>query len=121
LQLHFPAKKLNVIFEPHTFSWRNHDAKAWYADVFNGVDNVAIYQPPIHGATSHNQMTHEEILKAARENHSAIAAFTNREELHAWMNDSVNANSVLLILTSGAFDGMIPDMIQWCDDHFPIS
>ena len=32
--LHFPGRPAVVVFEPHTFSWRNQAALGWYDTVF---------------------------------------------------------------------------------------
>ena len=48
--LHYPARPLVVVFEPHTFSWRSRDALSWYDTVFEGASRVLIAPPPSHGA-----------------------------------------------------------------------
>ena len=60
--LHYPTRPLTVVFEPHTFSWRNRDALPWYDTVFAGVAKVLVIPPPTHGAASHTQSTFDEIL-----------------------------------------------------------
>ena len=62
VQLHFPKRPLVVVFEPHTFSWRNEEAKPWYDSVFDGVSRVLMLPPPTHGAEGHAQMSQDEIV-----------------------------------------------------------
>ena len=50
IRLHYPTKKLVVLFEPHTFSWRTREALPWYDTVFAKADRVLIYKPPLHGS-----------------------------------------------------------------------
>ena len=52
IQKHFPRQRLIVVFEPHTFSWRNRGALTWYDDVFAGASKVLIYEPAAQGAGS---------------------------------------------------------------------
>ncbi len=47
---HFPDRRLLVVFEPHTFSWRNRDALSWYDDVFDGAAAMAVFRPATKGA-----------------------------------------------------------------------
>ena len=47
--LHFPGRRLSVVFEPHTFTWRNRSSLRQYHTAFEGVDTVWIYQPPTKG------------------------------------------------------------------------
>ena len=37
VKLHFPDRRLMVVFEPHTFTWRNREAIAAYDNVFDGA------------------------------------------------------------------------------------
>jgi UDP-N-acetylmuramate: L-alanyl-gamma-D-glutamyl-meso-diaminopimelate ligase len=62
LLLHYPHRPLVVVFEPHTFSWRNRDALPWYDTVFEGVARVLVIPPPHHGEASHHQSSFAEIL-----------------------------------------------------------
>ena len=62
MTLHYPDRRLVVVFEPHTFSWRSRDALSWYDTVFEGADQVLMLPPPGHGADSHNQSSLEEIV-----------------------------------------------------------
>ena len=45
MTLHFPDKPLIIIFEPHTFGWRNRANLNWYDDVFREASNIFIAPP----------------------------------------------------------------------------
>ena len=107
--LHFPDRPLTVVFEPHTFSWRNRDALPWYDTVFRGVARVLIVPPPHHGEASHRQSSLDEIL--ARIGAAGITA-----EPVATTEAAINALSMLkgdevvLLLSSGPILGL-PDAL----------
>ena len=50
VKLHYPDRRLMVVFEPHTFTWRNRDAIAAYDNVFDGAAKILIYEPASQGA-----------------------------------------------------------------------
>src|SRR5205085_11357697 len=62
MKQHFPKQRLMIVFEPHTFSWRNREAIGWYDDVFAGANKVFIYEPATQGATTHAQISQAEIV-----------------------------------------------------------
>src|SRR5262249_925261 len=61
-KLHFPDRRLVIVFEPHTFTWRNRAAIADYDDVFAGAAKVFIFEPASQGAATHAQLTQDEIV-----------------------------------------------------------
>ena len=103
--LHFPERPAVVVFEPHTFSWRNHAALSWYDTVFEGVSRVLLLPPPTHG--SHDQIGGPEILQrivAAGVKARRLSAIARRP----WrIFDGVcTATKSLLLLSSGSLDGL---------------
>ncbi len=66
MKLHFPERRLIVVFEPHTFSWRNRGAISWYDDAFEGAGKVLIFPPAEQGSASHAQLSHDEIVARVR-------------------------------------------------------
>lgn len=106
VRLHFPTRPLVVIFEPHTFSWRNAQALDWYARVFAGVDQVILLPPPSHGAEDHDQLDGADILAAIRA--SGITAHPAADGLHglALTEELLTGDEVVLLLSSGPLDGL---------------
>lgn len=106
ITLHFPARPQVVIFEPHTFSWRNAEALPWYDTVFEGVAQVLLLPPPGHGAQGHEQVSQGQIL--ARICHSGVQARSvdGSAEALSWLGTSLRGDEVVLLLSSGPMDGL---------------
>lgn len=118
IKLHFREKKLFILFEPHTFSWRNEDALSWYDTVFSGADSVLIYKPPTHGESTHKQLSlhviTERVEKTGIKTLSAESTQKAKEHFSA-----IESNSVILILSSGNMDGLIEDVTHFAEEKFP--
>ena len=116
IRLHFPDKRLVIVFEPHTFSWRSRDTLFWYDTVFEGAAEVLVYQPPSHGAASHDQVSQHEIVMrigAAGLPVTAIGAEKARDV--AMIASRLRPNDVVLVLTTGNLGGLIPPLVQKLD------
>jgi UDP-N-acetylmuramate: L-alanyl-gamma-D-glutamyl-meso-diaminopimelate ligase len=61
--LHFASRSLVIVFEPHTFGWRNRANLPWYNSVFTGAQAVYLAAPATQGATTHDQLSYEEITE----------------------------------------------------------
>ena len=106
VRLHFPARRLVVIFEPHAFSWRNSQALDWYARVFQGVDQVVLMPPPSHGTDDHAQLDGAEILSAVRASGITAQAAATAEKALALTDRLLMGNEVVLLLSSGPLQGL---------------
>jgi UDP-N-acetylmuramate: L-alanyl-gamma-D-glutamyl-meso-diaminopimelate ligase len=107
--LHYPERPLTVVFEPHTFSWRSRDALSWYDTVFEGAARVLMLPPPTHGAASHHQSTHAEILaRTAAAGVPVEGVETAEQATHAL--SALNGDEAVLLLSSGPLFGL-PDSL----------
>ncbi|MBS0408402.1 MAG: hypothetical protein JSR86_00695 [Proteobacteria bacterium] len=106
IALHFPGRPAVVVFEPHTFSWRNEEALAWYDTVFEGVSRVLLLPPPGHGAATHHQLSQTDILARIRSAGVDADAFANGPEVLAELDRSLSGDEVLLLLSSGPLAGL---------------
>jgi UDP-N-acetylmuramate: L-alanyl-gamma-D-glutamyl-meso-diaminopimelate ligase len=107
VRLHFPDRPLLVVFEPHTFSWRNRDALAWYDSVFEGVDEVILLPPPVHGAASHEQLDQAAILDRIRSAGVRVQpAAADLASILATVEAAVGEDNVVLLLSSGPLAGL---------------
>ena len=106
IALHFPGRPAVVVFEPHTFSWRNEDALSWYDTVFEGVSRVLLLPPPGHGAATHHQLSQTDILARIRAAGVDADAFANGPEVLAELDRSLSGDEVLLLLSSGPLAGL---------------
>lgn len=112
VRLHYPDRRLIVAFEPHTFGWRNRANLPWYDHAFDDVDTVFVAPPETQGASTHDQLSHEEILE--RIGSKALAY--NIEAI----TESLTEDSVVLILTSGSLGGTLPTLVD-AISHSPLA
>lgn len=111
IQLHYPNRPLVVVFEPHTFGWRNRGNLAWYDDVFAEASTVFVAPPETQGASTHDQLSHDEIL--ARIGTRACAYIGPNDVLTA-----LTGNEVVLVLTSGDLHGTLHTLAQEVERKF---
>ena len=109
MRLHYPDRPLIVVFEPHTFSWRSRDALPWYDTVFEGASRVLICPPPVHGAGSHHQSTHEEILARTRAAGVRVEGVATAQAAMDALSH-LRGDEVVLLLSSGPLLGL-PDAL----------
>jgi UDP-N-acetylmuramate: L-alanyl-gamma-D-glutamyl-meso-diaminopimelate ligase len=113
--LHYPERPLVVVFEPHTFSWRNREALSWYDTVFEGAARVLVIPPPSHGAGSHEQSSYAEIL--ARIAGAGIASAPVEDAASATEALSgLKGDEIVLLLSSGPLLGL-PDSLPGVFDR----
>jgi UDP-N-acetylmuramate: L-alanyl-gamma-D-glutamyl-meso-diaminopimelate ligase len=115
---HFPNKKLITIFEPHTFSWRNKNAKDWYQDIFDSSEEVLILPPPTHGINS-DQMTHDEIVREASKNHKKIYSIKTEKEALEKLKKITKKDNIILLVTSGSLFGLTSSVPSLMEKMFP--
>jgi UDP-N-acetylmuramate: L-alanyl-gamma-D-glutamyl-meso-diaminopimelate ligase len=119
IQRHFAGKKISVVFEPHTFSWRNRDALEWYDTVFEGVDHVWLLAPPTHGAANHAQLTQNDIADRIRAAGAPVTPVITGGEVIKALPDTLKAGEdVLLLLSSGPLEGLSASLPVLMDTLF---
>lgn len=119
MKAHYPKHRLVVVFEPHTFSWRNRDALPWYDDVFEGADHVYIYEPAVQGAATHRQLTQEEIVARVRQAGFTAEAISNPQDALKKIEKELRQGDAVLILTSGDLGGLIKSIPAMVERRFP--
>lgn len=119
MKLHFPTRRLVVVFEPHTFTWRNRAALHQYDDVFEGADKVYIYEPATQGAATHAQLTQEEIVERVKVAGGDVEAI--HEGAAEAITSSLNKDDTVLLLTSGDLGGLIKEIPALAEQRFPIT
>ncbi len=110
---HFPTKPLSIVFEPHTFGWRNRANLSWYDDVFAEAATAFIAPPETQGANTHAQLSHGEILE--RIGAKALPYSTPEDVVR-----HLSGNEIVLILTSGDLHGTLPALAERISSVFPI-
>lgn len=119
IKLHFPTRRLIAVFEPHTFSWRNRSALHWYDTVFQGVDHVYMYKPPEHGKGTHDQLSLQEIAERVVATGIPVTPFEHTSTGLVEIINHTQTNDVILILSSGGMDGLIPETVSALEEKFP--
>jgi UDP-N-acetylmuramate: L-alanyl-gamma-D-glutamyl-meso-diaminopimelate ligase len=109
LLLHYPTRPLVVVFEPHTFSWRNREALPWYDTVFQGAARVLIAPPPRHGEGSHDQSGFDEILARTAAAGVPVEGVETADAATAALS-GLKGDEVVLLLSSGPLLGL-PDSL----------
>ena len=119
IALHFPKRRLKIIFEPHTFSWRNRSTIHWYDDVFRGADEIFISAPPDHGASSHDQVSYDEIADRVAATGCKVTRLSqdNAENI-AHITRALGPDDVVLVLTSGDLGGLIVQLVKDMETRF---
>jgi len=110
IQLHFPNQPLVIVFEPHTFSWRNPNMTDWYHDVFAGAEEVHVVMPPAaHGKEVSGQLAPEKIEElVAQGEHppKVIQTYNSGDECFQAITAVDRDNHVFLLITSGDLQGL---------------
>ncbi len=120
MKQHFGDRKLIVIFEPHTFSWRNRATMHWYDDVFEGAAKTFVWHPAEQGATTHEQVTQADIVARIAAAGYDVEALSEPvaalEEIGAALSEDV----AVLFLTSGNLGGLIESVPKLAEMHLPV-
>src|SRR5215475_2595912 len=119
VKLHFPDRRLIIVFEPHTFTLRNRAAIAAYDDVFAGGAKVFIFEPASQGASTHAQLTQDEIVARVRAANYDAEAIIDPQEALRRLNDILLPDDVVLLLTSGELGGLIRTIPQLVEMNYP--
>ena len=120
MKQHFPAQRLIVVFEPHTFSWRNREAIGWYDDVFGGANKVFIYEPASQGATTHAQISQDEIVARVIKAGFDAEPISDPDKALDTIAGGLRADDVVLLLTSGNLGGLIERIPLMAEQKFPL-
>jgi len=119
MKQHFPAQRLMVVFEPHTFSWRNRDAIAWYDDVFDGAGKVFIYEPAAQGASTHAQVSQQEIVDRVTGAGFDAEPISDPDAALSAIGAALRPDDVVLLLTSGNLGGLIETLPALAERRWP--
>lgn len=120
MKLHFPHKRLVVVFEPHTFSWRNKEYIHHYDTIFKDVDKVFIYKPAEQGSSTHEQLSQSEIVERVQASGINVEGIRDEKNGLIIANREIGENDVVLLLTSGNLDGMVQSIPNLLESKFGI-
>jgi len=117
IKTHYYNCRLVVIFEPHSFSWRNKAKLFWYDDVFKKCDKVFVCNPSTQGKNTHDQLTQKEIInqiKLSGVNTEKICFNTGIEKLKNYLQKT----DVILLLSSGELEGLTNPIVNLVENSF---
>jgi UDP-N-acetylmuramate: L-alanyl-gamma-D-glutamyl-meso-diaminopimelate ligase len=120
MKQHFPAQRLIVVFEPHTFSWRNREAIGWYDDVFGGANKIYIYEPASQGAATHAQISQGEIVDRVLKAGFDAEPISDPDHALTTIGGRLRDDDVVLLLTSGNLGGLIEKIPRMAEQKFPL-
>ncbi|HXK31644.1 MAG TPA: Mur ligase family protein, partial [Candidatus Paceibacterota bacterium] len=119
MKLHFPNRRIVVVFEPHTFTWRNRAALYRYDDVFVGADKVYIYEPASQGAATHAQLMQEEIVSRVQAAGVDAEPIIDAAAALERIGGELQPDDCVLLLTSGELGGLIKTLPALAEKKFP--
>jgi UDP-N-acetylmuramate: L-alanyl-gamma-D-glutamyl-meso-diaminopimelate ligase len=108
----FPERKLVACMELHTFSSLSENFLEQYAGTMNDADVPVVYFNP--QTIAHKKLapiSTEQVAKAFENNN--LVVFTDQEAMRNHIQNSFTSNSVLLMMSSGTFDGLDLHKIQF--------
>jgi UDP-N-acetylmuramate: L-alanyl-gamma-D-glutamyl-meso-diaminopimelate ligase len=120
MKQHFAQRRLLVVFEPHTFSWRNRNKLDWYDDAFSGCDRVFIFEPANQGAGTHEQASLNEIMERVCAAGVDAMPVHSCEEGLAKIGAELRKDDAVLFLTSGDIGGLIEQLPRLAEKRFPL-
>ncbi|GIU70030.1 MAG: peptidoglycan synthetase [Candidatus Woesearchaeota archaeon] len=101
----FPDRKIIACMELHTFSSLNENFLNEYNGSMNTADEAIVYYNPHTIAHKKLKPISEEQVKKAFNNQN-LKVYTNSQELINYLENKSWKNSVLLLMSSGNFDGV---------------
>lgn len=107
----FPDRKLVACMELHTFSSLSENFLEQYAGTMNDADVPVVYFNP--KTIAHKKLapiSTEQVMSAFKNNN--LVVFTDPNALRSYIQDSFSTNGVLLMMSSGTFDGLDLNNIQ---------
>jgi UDP-N-acetylmuramate: L-alanyl-gamma-D-glutamyl-meso-diaminopimelate ligase len=119
MKQHFGDRKLIVVFEPHTFSWRNRATMHWYDDVFEGAAKTFVWHPAEQGAGTHEQVTQAEIVARIAKAGYDVTAIDETGDPAGRVADAMSEDCAVLFLTSGNLGGLIESVPVLAEERFP--
>ncbi|MGM0625101.1 MAG: UDP-N-acetylmuramate--L-alanine ligase [Bacteroidota bacterium] len=99
----YPDKKLIACLELHTFSSLSKDFIPQYANSMAAADEACVYFN--HSVVKHKNLPALDTKFIEKAFHTPIEVFTDSDALMDELHNKQMDNTVLLIMTSGSFDG----------------
>ncbi|MDE0243371.1 MAG: Mur ligase family protein [Candidatus Kaiserbacteria bacterium] len=110
MKTHFKDKRLLVLFEPYSFSWRRKDYAHSYKDLFAGADTVYVYTDGLSESDDAEVLSGNDIISLIKKE-GGSGSERLRKDLDPLLQE-ISDGDVLLSLSSGSFDGLLPKIVE---------
>jgi len=117
MRLHFPTKRLLVVFEPNTIGWRSRATLAQYDSAFAGAGKVYVFNPPHDGKET--EIGVEDIVARVHGSGIEAAGVSTAEETLALLGQELSPGDCILLSSSGAMGGLIEEIPKLAEEKFP--
>ncbi|HEX6315446.1 MAG TPA: Mur ligase family protein [Gemmatimonadaceae bacterium] len=108
----YPDRRLWAVFEPRSNTSRRNIHQAEYESAFHGANVVVIRFPEPHDKVPPDQQLDVRAVVAAIARQGIEAhALEAVQEIVALIADQARPNDVLLVMSNGAFGGLIPEVL----------
>ncbi len=106
----FPSKKLIAVLELHTYSSLNEKFTKEYDGVMQKADVAALFFSKHALKIKGLPELQKETIKTGF-NHPEMLVFDEREQLEEWLKDNNYVNSIVLLMSSGNYEGIDVDAL----------
>jgi UDP-N-acetylmuramate: L-alanyl-gamma-D-glutamyl-meso-diaminopimelate ligase len=108
----YAGRRLWAVFEPRSNTSRRNIHQAEYADAFDQADLVTIRTPEPHDKVPMDQQLDvRAVVDAIRQRGIQADAFPDVESIQRRLVDGTRPGDVLLVMSNGAFGGLIPNLL----------
>jgi UDP-N-acetylmuramate: L-alanyl-gamma-D-glutamyl-meso-diaminopimelate ligase len=112
VKLRYPDRRLWAVFEPRSNTSRRNIHQQEYARAFDSADVVAIKVPDAHDQVpTGEELSVPKIVDAVRERGIEAHSAATVEEIAAQVLKGARKRDVLLVMSNGAFGGLIPTLL----------
>jgi UDP-N-acetylmuramate: L-alanyl-gamma-D-glutamyl-meso-diaminopimelate ligase len=117
MKLHFPAKRLLVVFEPNTIGWRSRATLTQYDNAFKGAAKVYVFNPPHDGKET--ELSADDIARRIAASGIEAAAVSDSAQTLDMLTKDLQADDAILLSSSGAFGGLTKSIPALAERKFP--
>ena len=115
MKTHFPDKRLLVVFEPHSLSWRRKEYRRHYQGLFNEAAKVFVYTDSIPDPKDESTVDRETILSYVKSGGADAIHLSN--DFSPLLRE-IKPDDIILCLSSGSIGGNLPALIDTLEQRY---
>ena len=115
MKTHFPEKRLLIVFEPHSLSWRRKDYLKCYHGLFDGAAKVFVYADSVPTPKDDTAVSGNDLFAHIKD--SGVDAMRINDD-PAPILEEVQKDDVILCLSSGDIGGILPTLTEALEQRF---